>query len=253
VADPVAAHYRDLLAQHYTWMLGGDLERAAAEQRELLESLGVPSPDRPDAAAVDLGCGPGPQTLALADIGYASVIGVDTSQELLDELVAHAPARPAVQAINMDLVDALPTVAGSAPVEVVVCMRDTILHLPDRDAVTRLFRRVAESLAAGGIFVLTYRDLTAELQGLERFLPVRGDEDRIMLCVLDYDRPDTVTVNDLVYTRDTEGWNLHKSSYEKLRLPPDWIEEQLAAAGLSVVKHLRQPSGMWSTVAQAAA
>ena len=65
--------------------------------------------------------------------------------------------------------------------------------------------------------------------------------------------PTRLPVNDLVYTRDTEGWNLHKSSYEKLRLPPDWIEEQLAAAGLSVVEHLRQPSGMWSTVAQAAA
>ena len=73
-----------------------------------------------------------------------------------------------------------------------------------------------------------------------------------MLCILDYDRPDAVTVNDLVYKRDTEDWNLHKSSYEKLRLPPDWIEEQLAAAGLSVVNHLRQPSGMWSTVAQTA-
>ena len=252
MADPVAAHYRDLLAAHYTWMLGGDLERAAAEQRELLQGLGVASPDRPDAAAVDLGCGPGPQTLALADMGYATVIGVDTSQELLDELVAHAAARPAVKAINMDLVDALPTVTGSAPVEVVVCMRDTILHLPDRDAVTRLFGSVAASLATGGVFVLTYRDLTAELQGLERFMPVRGDEDRIMLCVLDYGRPEAVTVNDLVYERDTEGWTLHKSSYEKLRLAPDWIQAQLEAAGLSIVHHLRQPSGMWSTVAQKA-
>lgn len=248
--DSVAAHYRSLLAEHYTWMLGGDLERAAAEQRELLDSLGVTSPDRPDAAAVDLGCGPGPQTLALADMGYPIVIGVDTSQELLDELAGHAPARPAVRAINMDLVDALPTVAESAPVEVVVCMRDTILHLPDRDAVTRLFQRVAASLSTDGVFVLTYRDLTPAMQGLERFLPVRSDEDRIMLCVLDYDQPEAVTVNDLIYTRDTEGWALHKSSYQKLRLAPDWIQAQLAATDLSIAHHRRQPSGMWSTVAR---
>jgi len=47
---------------------------------------------------------------------------------------------------------------------------------------------------------LTYRDLTQSLDGLERFVPVRSDSDRIMLGALDYQDADTVTVNDLVYT-----------------------------------------------------
>ncbi|NGO73749.1 class I SAM-dependent methyltransferase, partial [Streptomyces sp. SB3404] len=34
-------HYDNLLAEHYTWMLGGDLQAAAAAQSELLEGLGV--------------------------------------------------------------------------------------------------------------------------------------------------------------------------------------------------------------------
>jgi len=84
------AHYQNLLARHYTWMLGGDLEAAAARERQVLEDLGV----RTGTVAVDLGCGPGPQTLALADMGFRTGIGVDTSQQLLDELAEHAHSIP---------------------------------------------------------------------------------------------------------------------------------------------------------------
>ncbi len=245
-----AAHYRELLARHYTWMLGGDIEQVAAQDRLVLEELiGTPAPaDR--AVAVDLGCGPGPQTLALADMGFASVVGVDTSEELLAELSEHAPLRPAVRTLHADLLEALPEVAASQPVDVVVCMRDTLLHLADHDAVDRLLARAAAALVAEGTLVLSYRDLTQALEGLERFLPVRSDPDRIMLCALDYDEPDRVTVNDLVYTRASQGWELRKSSYPKLRLAPDDLVERIEAAGLSVTHHAQQAGGMWQTAAR---
>lgn len=47
-----------------------------------------------------------------------------------------------------------------------------------------------------------------------------------------YPDPDTATVTDLVYTRVDGGWELHKSSYPKLRLAPDWLRNQLTAPGL---------------------
>ena len=81
--------------------------------------------------------------------------------------------------------------------------------------------RVASALAAGGQLVVTYRDLSQQLSGTDRFLPVRSDDERIMLCALDCDAAETVTANDLVYTRSAEGWQLHKSSYQKLRIAPD--------------------------------
>jgi hypothetical protein len=148
----------------------------------------------------------------------------------------------------MDLREELPSVVSSGPLEVVVCMRDTVLCLPDRRDVASLVERVATSLAPKGTFVLTYRDLTQPLHGVDRFLPARSDEDRIMLCALDYEA-ETVTVSDLVYTRDTTAWELHKSSYQKLRLSPDWLSEQLVAAGLNITHHSPAASGMWSTVA----
>ncbi|MCP2237272.1 class I SAM-dependent methyltransferase [Prauserella halophila] len=244
----VAAHYRDLLASHYSWMLGGDIEQVATQDRQLLEKLGLGAPSAA-SVAVDLGCGPGPQTLALADMGFGTVVGVDTSQELLDELAHLARSRPAVRTRHGDLLDALPEMAARGSVDVVVCMRDTLLHLSDLDAVDLLLTRVASSLATGGKLLLTYRDLTQELAGTDRFLPVRSDDERIMLCALDYDTPETVTVNDLVYTRTAEGWELHKSSYPKLRIAPDTLVQRIEAAGLTVTHHAPESNGMWSTVA----
>ncbi len=88
----VAAHYRGLLASHYSWMLGGDIEQVATQDRQLFEKLELGASS--SGLAVDLGCGPGPQTLALADMGFGTVVGVDTSRELLDVAlggpVAHA-------------------------------------------------------------------------------------------------------------------------------------------------------------------
>ncbi|GAA4900630.1 class I SAM-dependent methyltransferase [Streptomonospora salina] len=246
-----SAHYRDLLAHHYSWMLGGDVEQVATQDRLALEGLSIAAPGSSrNSVAVDLGCGPGPQTLALADMGFATVVGVDTSQELLAELAQHASSRPAVQTLQADLVDALPEVAGQRSIDAIVCMRDTLLHLPDHNAVDVLLARAAASLAAEGTLVLTYRDLTQPLEGVDRFLPVRSDSDRIMLCALDYDSPDRVTVNDLVYTRTPTGWQLHKSSYPKLRIAPDDLVKRLESAGFSVTHHAQQPGGMWTTAAR---
>ncbi|MBB4931721.1 SAM-dependent methyltransferase [Lipingzhangella halophila] len=244
----VAAHYRDLLASHYSWMLGGDIEQVAAQDQQTLEKLGVSAPSA-SGVAVDLGCGPGPQTLALADMGFGTVVGVDTSQELLDELAHLARSRSAVRTRKGDLLDVLPDVAAPGSVDVVVCMRDTLLHLPDLDAVDLLLTRAATALTTGGTLVLTYRDLTQQLAGTDRFLPVRSDDERIMLCALDYDSPETVTVNDLVYTRTTDGWQLHKSSYPKLRIAPGTLAKRVEAAGLVVTHHAPESNGMWSTVA----
>lgn len=246
-----ATHYRGLLARHYTWMLGGDVEEVAAQDRLALEELGIRAPGPyGNSIAVDLGCGPGPQTLALADMGFATVVGVDTSQELLTELAESARSRPAVRTLNADLLNALPEVAAPGSVDVVVCMRDTLLHLPDHQAVDRLLTSVAVSLADQGTLVLTYRDLTRQLEGVDRFLPVRSDPDRIMLCALDYNGPDTVTVIDLVYTRTSEGWDLHKGSYPKLRIAPDDLVARIEAAGLVPTHHDQLASGMWVTAAR---
>ncbi|RJL35730.1 class I SAM-dependent methyltransferase [Bailinhaonella thermotolerans] len=241
-------HYDRLLAQHYTYMLGGDLTALAAEQARLLEDLGV-TPSTGDAVAVDLGCGPGPQTLALARLGFASVLAVDTSEALLAELVSAAAGDPAIRPVHADIRTALPEIARPGTVEAVVCMGDTLTHLPGKNDVTALLGDVTRALAPGGRLVITYRDLTRPLTGPDRFILVRGTADRLLTCFLEYRDDDTVLVHDLVHTRTGDTWTQRVGSYPKLRIGADWLAAQTAAAGLTVSRDEIGPRGMRVLVA----
>jgi trans-aconitate methyltransferase len=158
----VNEHYEQLLSQHYTWMFGASFEERVNEQKAFLSGALEPLNYTPEAAlAVDLGCGPGFQTIALAQIGFSPVIAVDTSSALLDELRSHIGSLP-VRIAKADL-RTLPAIVPSGKATVIVCMGDTLTHLPERDDVSALFRAVFDRLRPGGMFVLTYRDLTMEL------------------------------------------------------------------------------------------
>jgi SAM-dependent methyltransferase len=94
-AGTPADHYDRLLAEHHTWMLGGDVHEVADRQAALLAELGLAGTD--DGPAIDLGCGSGAQTLALVRLGFSPVIAVDTSRRLLDELVSYVRGAEAVR------------------------------------------------------------------------------------------------------------------------------------------------------------
>jgi hypothetical protein len=131
----------------------------------------------------------------------------------------------------------------TAPADVIVCMGDTLTHLPDQASVAALLRNVAASLSRGGLFAATFRDyFSAPLQGNARFIPVHADEHRVMTCFLEYEDL-TVTVHDLLQEREGKTWRFRVSSYRKLRLPPQWVDEQLRSLGLTVRREVT-PSGM---------
>jgi SAM-dependent methyltransferase len=230
----VNEHYECLLSQHYTWMFGTSFEERVKDQKvflsRTLESLPNPIPRR---LGVDLGCGPGFQTIALAELGFSPVVAIDTSAELLNELRSHAGSLP-IRTETADLRD-LPAIVQAGQATVIVCMGDTLPHLPQKSAVSDLFRSVFDRLRQGGVFVITYRDLTKELFGTDRFIPVRTDENKIMTCFLEFENADSVVVHDLVHVRQDSGWSLSKSSYRKLRLGIGWVREELSKAGFDML------------------
>jgi len=231
----VAKHYEQLLAEHYVWMFGLPFEQKVAEQKALLDQVlhALPAARR-SGAAMDLGSGPGFQSIALAELGYSPVIALDSSRELLAEL----QSRKRSYDIETRLADITQLDSAAVPenASVIVCMGDTLTHLPSKESVQKLFADVFQKLAPGGVFVLTYRDLTGELTGTDRFLPVRADDARIMTCFLEFRTNDVVTVHDLVYVRSEDGWKLNKSSYEKLRLGSGWIASTLQSAGFTLMQ-----------------
>jgi SAM-dependent methyltransferase len=230
----VQQHYSNLLAKHYTWMFGTSFAAKVAEQKTILKGALQTTNSFEPGLAVDLGCGPGFQTLALAEMGYSPVLSVDTSELLLQELQSHLGNLP-VQTIHSDL-SKLSEFVSSATARVIVCMGDTITHLAGKDAVEDLLNQAFNALTPGGKFVVSYRDLSTEATDLDRFIPVYADQDAIMTCFLEFDRPDTVLVHDLVYSREGEQWLLHKSNYRKLRLPIGWLEDAMVQVGFVVQK-----------------
>ncbi|WP_331771006.1 class I SAM-dependent methyltransferase (plasmid) [Embleya sp. NBC_00888] len=238
-----AEHYERLLAENYTWMLGGDLAPIVARQAELLTGLGV-APTETSATSVDLGCGPGNQSLALAQLGFDRVLAVDTSRTLLEELAGYAADLPVIEPVHADIRTVLSELTAPEEVAAVVCMGDTLTHLPTKDDVRALLVDIARALAPGGRLVVTYRDLTETLHGIDRFIPVRSTRDRVFTCFLEYPDEDTVLVHDLLHIHDGSAWTQHVGSYPKLRIASTWLADRCEDVGLKVEHNEPGPRGI---------
>jgi len=222
----VRNHYATHLGPIYSWMAGG-VEAAFVRGAAELDALRLDPPG--GGHAIDLGAGFGMHAIPLARRGFA-VLAVDSNEELLRELAAHAERLP-IRAVTADLLR-FPDYLNAKP-DVILCMGDTLAHLPSVADVESLFASVAAALGGGGVFVLSFRDYSAALVGEQRCIPIRSDSDRILTCVLEYDDIHVV-VNDLVHERDGAHWNLRASSYRKLRLVPDWVCGALVKSGFEV-------------------
>jgi 2-polyprenyl-3-methyl-5-hydroxy-6-metoxy-1,4-benzoquinol methylase len=227
VTVPVSDHYERLLGPIYSWMVG-DLEAASVRAEAELDAIGLPA--MASGTAVDLGAGFGMHSLPLARRGYR-VIAIDTCEPLLQELRSRAGTLP-ISTVNADLLDLRAHV--SQPAALVLCMGDTLTHLPDAASVDRLFAAVAAVLSPGGLFIATFRDyVSTPLQADARFILVRSDENRILTCFLEYSG-DTVRVHDVLHERVASIWQLRLGSYSKLRLAPEAVVKALHSHGFSV-------------------
>ncbi len=234
-------HYDRLLAPRYTWMLGGDHAAVVARQRDQLTGAGLLPGAGP---ALDLGAGPGYASVALAELGYGPVVAVDASPAMVADLVASTG--PPVTPVCASIADLPKLAADHGPFAVIVCLGDTVPHLPSRAAVSQFLADCAAALAPGGRLVLTFRDLAADPIGAHRSLLVRSDPEAILTCVLDHVDADTVRVHDLLHTRGPDGaWSLASSSYPKLRLSPTAVHASFADHGLKPEACIELPSGLW--------
>jgi len=219
-------HYRNLLSRRYTWIYGG-FDAKSEESAALFSSLGV-TPSN-GGVALDLGAGPGFQSVPLARLGYA-VTAVDLSRDLLDEISSHSGGLH-IDTAESDLVDFLRATGIRA--EIIVCMGDTLPHLESASRVRDLIALSAGHLLPGGRLILTFRDYERPLEGTSRFIPVRSDENVVFTCFTEY-FPGYLDVYDILHERNGSSWTQHVSSYRKLRLPRADVEAWMRSAGLTV-------------------
>lgn len=236
MAGTVADHYAGHLGPVYTWMVG-DLDAAFARSEAELDAL--PLPRGAGGTALDLGAGFGLHAIPLARRGFC-VVAIDGCELLLQELAARGGGLP-IRIVHADLAAFRTHVPR--PVDVIVCMGDTLTHLPSHSLVESLLDDAAHCLVPGGVFAATFRDyVSSPLQGDARFIPVRADAERILTCFLEY-ADSVVNVHDLLHQRCDGAWRLQTSSYQKLRLSPAWVVERLSSGGLEAARQ-SAPGGM---------
>jgi SAM-dependent methyltransferase len=219
----VAEHYERVLSPVYSWMAGG-VDAALEAGKSEVESLGLGL--AAGSLAVDLGAGFGMHAIPLARTGVR-VIAVDSSAHLLGELTRLAGDLP-ITVVHDDLLSFRSHLKEKAAA--ILCMGDTLTHLPEHTNVDFLVQEVAEALAPGGRFVISFRDYSEALLDANRFIPVRSDERRILMCFLEYEE-DTVVVNDVLHERSGDAWETRVSSYRKLRLSPERVTGSLETCG----------------------
>ena len=113
---------------------------------------------RPQATSLlELGCGTGAILSGMA--GNLAVTGLDRSPEMLAIAADRVPAGRLVRADMTGF--RLPVTF-----DVVICVFDTLNHLPGFDAWLALFDRVHEHLADGGLFIFDV-NTTGRLRGLD--------------------------------------------------------------------------------------
>ena len=240
--SPARDHYDKFLGPVYSWMVG-DIDAAMIRADAELEAIGLRA--NGSGIAVDLGAGFGMHSIPLARRGY-HVTAVDSYGPLLSELATRAGSLP-IRTVNTNLMEFKSHIAQ--PAAVILCMGDTLTHLPDTASVEALFSTVSSTLAPGGLLAVTFRDYASTpLNGDERFILVRSDENRILMCFLEYGET-RVQVHDVLHERDGGQWRLRLSSYPKLRLSPEWVVTALTSLGFTV--H-REPglSGMVRVIAR---
>ena len=222
----VRDHYENHLAPYYAWICGG-AEHNLDQNRNFFKVHNIQPLDA--GCAFDLGAGCGFQSIPLAEIGF-SVVAMDLSARLLGELKNNAPHLP-IATICDDITHFSNYVRGN--IDLVVCMGDTLTHLAGLEKIAALIQQAYAALVPGGCLILSFRDLSQPLVGLDRFIPVRSNDTTLFTCFLEYGK-DSVAVHDIIYEKKGGRWNLLKSSYRKCRISPEWIQHHLKQIGFKI-------------------
>lgn len=158
--------FYDALADQYDGMTQFSARLDA--QRRVLSDLLQRYPAR---HAVDMGCGTGVHAIALAQLGV-DVTAVDISEGMLGKARVHA-AESGVY-IDFRLGDFL-TDVENAPVQLLLCLGNSLPHLESRDALTEALAHWRALCAEGGHVVIQLLNYHRVLAQRERIVNIRRD------------------------------------------------------------------------------
>jgi ubiquinone/menaquinone biosynthesis C-methylase UbiE len=152
VTDDVAAFYDDF-AHDYADAILADFDQVSRRQGQQLQALLHPRGVR---RVLDVACGNGLQSIALAELGY-QVTGLDISPGMIAQAKRNAERhRVAIEWIVGDWHDLARTFAS--PFDAVVCWGNSLSHVADADDLTAVLGEMASVTAPSGVCLVDLRD-----------------------------------------------------------------------------------------------
>ncbi|MBN1447881.1 MAG: methyltransferase domain-containing protein [Bacteroidetes bacterium] len=213
--------FYDALAADYDAMT--QFDQRLEKQLALFAKIG-----RLPGHAVDMGCGTGVHAVALAQLGW-DVTAVDVSAEMLERARGHAKRHGRdIRFLQGDFLQPLPV----ASTELLLCLGNSLPHLPSREALGNVLTYWRTLLATKGrviIQLLNYERILAEQ---ERIVNIRRERERIIVRFYDF-LPDALQFNILTIIERTSS---PEHSLRSTRLIPFTgadIESAAADAGFS--------------------
>ena len=177
---------------------------------------------------LDLACGTGSLTAALAALGY-DVIGVDGSPEMLSVAVEKLPGGLFL-CQEMDELDLYGTVQAT------ICALDSVNHVTDYDELCRIFARVALFTEPGGLFLFDVNSLYKhrEVLGDNAFVYEYAD----LFCVWQNTQApeDTVEITLDFFVRQGERYDRYTDWFCERAYPHEMLCAALQQAGMQLLK-----------------
>ncbi len=184
---------------------------------------------------LDLCCGTGTLTLALAERGH-EMIGVDRSPEMLAVAAEKAAAARGItpplflcqEAAELDLYG---TVQGA------LCCLDGVNYLPPED-LPELFRRLHLFIEPGGVFAFDFH-APAHLRALDGGIFADETEDALCLWRAEFDEEENALVYGMdIFTREGALWRRREEEHVEFAHSPETLTELLERAGFRAVRLL---------------
>ena len=210
-----AEEFYDALAADYDGMT--QFAKRLEQQQQLLASL------LPLRRAVDMGCGTGLHSIALARLGV-EVAGIDISVEMLERARAHgAEQGVAVEFLHGDFLSHPP--AEFLPADLLLCVGNSLPHI-DRSALEAVLTHWRTLLSPGGRVLIQLLNYDRILEQRERIVNIRRGGATTVLRFYDF-LDDGLQFNILTMTDSGDGLT---HSFRSTRLTPFTSQDILAAA-----------------------